>query len=500
MGQELYRTGKTCPGIVPPETRRAGRCLPGANDIMNEQNWTAHSTGILMEQHTGDKRLRKIEKISVIEGIFGQIFNSLAGPGSAFLTKFAIMLNATPFHFGILSAIGQVSQIFQPLGALVTKRRRKRKGIVLGLQFSGRGIVLCYGVLPFLVLSDNAIHAFLLLFLLSVSLLAVAENAWIGWISDLVPLRGRGRFFSVRSQYLMLAAIATSYMFSLFIDSFTTGGGLALQDMKSAFLRADGLAQGFAVIFFVAAIAGFVGLAVLARQPEKIKAIEEEGIVGMFLLPMKDRNFRRYLLYSCWWMSAVGVGAPFWQPFMMQKLHMSLFEVQIYGSMNIIASILVLRLWGRMIDTFGNRTAMRFIILLGGFNPMVWLFITPQNYFLLYLEAITSGIMWAGAGLVATNFVLSIAPNERRQLYAGVSGAFSGIAMMATMLLSAALLPEGFIISGLRLEPEQVLFALTGIARLSAQVPLSWVREPRSRPVSDAIVSFIREIKPRIMK
>jgi MFS family permease len=153
-----------------------------------------------------------------------------------------------------------------------------------------------------------------------------------------------------------------------------------------------------------------------------------------------------------------------------------------------------------MIDTFGNRTAMRFIILLGGFNPMVWLFITPQNYFLLYLEAITSGIMWAGAGLVATNFVLSIAPNERRQLYAGVSGAFSGIAMMATMLLSAALLPEGFIIGGLRLEPEQVLFALTGIARLSAQVPLSWVREPRSRPVGDAIASFIREIKPRIMK
>jgi hypothetical protein len=65
---------------------------------------------------------------------------------------------------------------------------------------------------------------------------------------------------------------------------------------------------------------------------------------------------------------------------------------------------------------------------------MVWLFVTPHSYQVLYLEAITSGVMWAGAGLVATNFVLSIAPNERRQLYSGVSGAFSGLAMMTTML------------------------------------------------------------------
>ncbi len=443
-----------------------------------------------------DWRFRKILKLSVMEGIFGQIFNSLCGPGSAFLTKFAIMLNATPFQFGILSAIGQVSQIFQPLGALVTRRRRKRKGVVLALQGSGRGTVLLYGALPFVILSGNLIHVFLFLFLLSVSLLAVADNAWIGWISDLLPSNFRGRFFSVRSQYLMLTAIGASYAFSLFIDSFTA----ELHTSKSAFFQASHLPLGFAIIFFAAAIAGFVGLGVLSRQPEKIKRIEEEGAVRMFVIPLRDSNFRRFLLYNCWWMSAVGIGAPFWQPFMMQKLRMSLFEVQIYGSINIIAGILVLRLWGRLIDAYGNRTAMRFIILLGGLNPMVWLFITPRNYPILYLEAITSGIMWAGAGLVATNFVLSIAPNERRQIYAGVSGAFSGVAMMVTMLISGAFLPRVMEIGGLRLEPEQVLFALTGIARWSAQVPLSWVLEPRSRPVSEAISSFIREIRPRIMK
>ena len=131
---------------------------------------------------------------------------------------------------------------------------------------------------------------------------------------------------------------------------------------------------------------------------------------------------------------------------------------------------------------------------------MVWLFVTPNNYPILYLEAITSGIMWAGAGLVSTNFVLSIAPKERKQLYSGVSGAFSGIAMMATMLASGAFLPQRFEIGSISLEPEQVLFGLTGLARWSAQIPLSMVREPKSKSVSEAIYFFIREIKSRIVK
>jgi len=453
-----------------------------------------------MTRQRKHRDIRKIFRISVLSGIFVQIFSTLAGSGSAFLTKFAIMLNATPLHFAILSAIGQVSQIFQPLGAFVTKKRTKRKGVVLTLQFIGCVIVLCFGILPFVFSNEHAMHALLLLVFLSVSLLAISSNAWIGWITGIVPPRVRGRFFSTLSQYVMLTAVGVGVGCSLFIDYFSSAGRQNIHAQASTFFKPENLPLGFAIIFFVAVIAAFSGLCVLSRLPEKEKKIEEEDAARMFLLPLRDGNFRKFLLFNCWWMLAVGIGAPFWQPFMLQKLHMSLFEVQIYSGINISAAILVLRLWGRLIDTYGNRTAMRLIIMLGGFNPLVWLFVTPQNYQVLYLEAVTSGIMWAGAGLVATNFVLSIAPHDRRQVYSGVSGAFSGLAMMTTMLVSGFFLPQYFEIGSIHLEPEQVLFGLSGIARWSAQIPLSLVREPKSRPVIEAITFFIREIKPRFIK
>jgi Na+/melibiose symporter-like transporter len=298
----------------------------------------------------------------------------------------------------------------------------------------------------------------------------------------------------------MLTAVGVGIGFSLFIDHFSLPVSKDINAQASVFFRPENLPLGFAVIFLVAVVAAFSGLGVLSRLPEKEKKIEDEGTARMFLLPLQNGNFRRFLLFNCWWMLAVGIGAPFWQPFMLQKLGMSLLEVQIYSGINIAAAILVLRLWGKLIDAYGNKTAMRLIITLGGFNPMVWLFVTPHNYYILYLEAITSGIMWAGAGLVATNFVLSIAPDERRQLYSGVSGAFSGLAMMTTMLVSGIFLPQPLEVKGIYLQPEQVLFGLTGIARWSTQVPLSFVRDRMSRPVTEAIAFFIREIKPRIMK
>jgi MFS family permease len=451
-----------------------------------------------MARQRRDRGHGKIFRTSVMSGVLSQIFSTVSGSGSSFLTKFAIMLNASPIQFALLSAIGQVSQVFQPLGAFVTKRRTRRKGVVLTLQFIGCGMALTYGILPFIFSSGNAIRAFLALLFLSVSILSIAGNAWIGWISDVIPLRVRARFFSALSQYVLLTGVVVGYGLSLFIDHFTSQGRRSSQ--QPAFFASDNLPVGFMIIFLVAVAAAFSGLGVLSRLPEKEKKIEKESTAGMFISPLKDGNFRRFLLYNCWWMLAVGIGAPFWQPFMLQKLHMSLFEVQIYGSINVAASVLVLRPWGRLIDAHGNRTAMRLIIVLGGFNPMLWLFVTPHNYPLLYLEAITSGIMWAGAGLVATNFVLSIAPHERKQLYSGVSGAFSGIAMMATMLASGALLPHRVEIGGLRLEPEQVLFGVTGLARWSAQIPLSLVHEPKSGSVGEAIAFFIREIKSRIMK
>jgi MFS family permease len=440
--------------------------------------------------------LRHTVVFSVTEGVYTQIYIALATVGSAFITRFALLLGAMPFHLGLLAAIGQLSLVFQPLGILITRRGTSRKRIIVKLASAGRALSLFYGLLPFIFPRYIAIWAFLLLLSISTSMHAMGTNAWIAWISDMVPERIRGRFFSWRSRYFMVGGLLLGYVLGALVDLFdpkTVGIVQRIVSIESTgIFSPEHINIAFILVFTAAAVFGFLGVTILKRQPERPKRVEDESIATSLVKPMQDRNFRKFLIYSFWWMLALGIGSPFWQPFMIQKLHMSLVNIQVYGTISAVASILALRPWGMIIDRFGNKAAMRVAIILGGVNPLVWLFVNTGNFWILYFEAITSGIMWSGTNIVAMNFVLSIAPRDGRQIYSGILGAFSGTAMIITMLLSGILLPRAMGILGMHLQPEQILFGLTGLLRWTAHIPLGWVNEPKGRPFG-ALLYYIRQ-------
>jgi len=441
-------------------------------------------------------------RVSITEGVYTQVYILLATAGSVFITRFALLLGALPFQLGFLSAIGQLSLVFQPFGFALTRRGLSRKKIIVRLGTVGRALALLYGLLPFFFPRYIAIWAFLLLLVISNSLHAMSTNAWIAWISDMVPERLRGRFFSWRSRYYLIVGLFVGYVLGGLVDLFDPNT-MGVVERIAGIQKAGSFAPEymnvvFILVFVVAAVFGFLGIAMLQKQPERPKGVEHESLTKLFLDSLQDRNFRKFLIYNIWWMLAIGIGSPFWQPFMIQKLRMSLVNIQVYGTISAVASILALRPWGMIIDRFGNKAAMRVAIIMGGINPLVWLFVNAQSYGIVYVEAITSGIMWSAANIVAMNFVLAIAPKGKLQIYSGILGVFSGSAMMISMLLSGFLLPGSVELLGFHLEPEQVLFGLTGLMRWTAHIPLGWVQEAKAQPFGALLYFFRQSAKVRI--
>ena len=112
--------------------------------------------------------------------------------------------------------------------------------------------------------------------------------------------------------------------------------------------------------------------------------------------------------------------------------------------------------------------------------------------------AVLSGTMWAGAAVVSTNFVLSIAPPSGRQAYSGLYAAVCGAGMMATMLLSGVYMPQYAMIGEHIFHPMQVLFFLTGVLRLTAIIPLFWVEEPMAKPFTAVIRRVLQFASVRV--
>lgn len=446
-----------------------------------------------MKNPRRSSQLRETFRISTREGIFAQVFVSLAGAGSVFITKLAVMLGATPAHFGILSAIGQFSQALQPLGVAITRKRRFRKPVIVSMAATARSMAPLLGLIPLLFPHRASLPLVLAVYAVYSAILAVCTNMWMGWIADMVPRSMRGRFFAQRNQVLMIAGVLASFLFGAAVDLFSTergwfagalGGVLGLKHDPSA------LPWAFLGVFTLAGIIGLAGLPVLKRQPEKPKETEPEPFKAMLVRPLSDRNFRNLSIFGIWWMLAVGIGAPFWQPFMIQRLHMDVVQILVYGTVSTIGAQVAIRPWGRFIDRHGNKPAMRLALMLGTVNPLLWLLLTPENYWFIFLEAFLSGVMWSCAGIVTANMVLSIAPAKYRQMYSGVFNALSSCAMMVTMLASGFFIPGGTVLLGRYLYPEQVLFLITAFARLSAEIPLSFVHEPESTPMGVLVRRF----------
>lgn len=450
------------------------------------------------------KSSTSLVKISFTEGVFAQIYSSLSAPGSIFVTKFAIFLGAGPFYFGLLTAIGQLSQLFQPLGFVITRKLSTRKSILVKMLYYSRSATLLFGVIPFLMSDSTSRLLFALLFFSITAVQAAAGNIWISWIADLIPERIRGRFFSYRTQFLMVTALLTGFVFSIAFDLFESSSSVFVRirgysGFLSSFFRTENIVYAFAAIFAIAAVSGLISAKILSKQIEKPKKTFTEKLTETFSSPFRDRNFIKLLLFATWFTLAIGVGSPFWAPFMIQKLKMNLFLIQIYGTVSVISSVISLRYWGRFIDRFGNKTTMRITVILGGLNPLVWIFLNESNFWLIYIEAVTSGIMWSATNIIFTNFVLSISPKGKNQVYSGIFGAFTALGIVVSALLSGAFMPPALKHARLNLEPEQILFALTGFLRLTAEIPLSWVEESRAKPLGFALLYMMSSVKMRII-
>jgi len=448
--------------------------------------------------------IRQSYRTSITEGAFAQVYGNLAQIGSSFITKLMVILGASPMHYSLLSAIGQVSAIWQPLGVAITHKLKQRKNACVRITAVGRFLTFFLGLALLFPQAKQGIWFVLALLFFSAGFQAVGANIWIAWVSDLIPLSIRGRFFSRRNQILISVGLIVSYILSFHVDLFEANKS-GFKQFYIDFLNAESFftvqnqAWFLAGIFIFATLIGLIGLYVLTKQPERPMHKEaDQGLRSRYREPFKDKNFRLLLVFGIWWMLAIGVGSPFWGPYMMKKLTMSLFEMQLYSTLHMVSSLLSFQVWGRFIDRFGNKSAMKICVVLGGLNPMFWLFTSAGNYNILWFEGIISGFMWAGTGIITTNFVLSIAQKGKQQVYSGVYAALTGSAMMLSTLASGIFYPDVMDVGFRIIEPEQVVFGIGGLMRWLALIPLALVVEKKGTPLRQALSTSLIYASQRV--
>jgi MFS family permease len=472
-------TGIVNPNVVGAEGQQDGAIRETKSELL--------SVGLGISIPASKQAIRDSLSASTWDGMFAAIFSNVTG--GVLLSNFLVELHATPTQLGLLASIPMLANLTQPLGAILGDRATSRHWYCFWVYGPAR--LLWLGLFGAILLVhwqiiDTQVLVPLTLAIVCISHFfgALGSASWLAWLATLVPRRLRGRYFGVRNSAANLTNLIFVPLLGFLVAAWW-GGSL----------------QGYGFALFLGIVAGLVSLGFqffmvdVNPQLQKVKTLESEEFgediqhsklnienLDSHLAFLGDRNFLLFLGYFSLWMFAVNLSAPFFNIYMLDTLSIDLRWVTIYNSLQAGANLLMLVVWGKLADRFGNRTILLGVGVLVALTPLLWLGTgADQTSLWLWfpLLHILFGGTWAAIDLGNNNLQLGVAPVGNQASYFAIAAAVAGVSG------AIGTTAGGFFAEFANSGGIPGLFALSAIVRLVALLPLILVHEQRGQSLRE---------------
>ncbi len=341
---------------------------------------------------------------SVTVGMLGTIVTT--GPvWSAFQRQ---VLGANDFQLGLLSAIPYASSGLQVFMSYIMEKRRNRRFLFLFFGILGRSFWVLIALVPYLF-PTFPVDLRIWLVTAFVVMVYVGNNfvglSWGSLMGDLVPIRIRGSYFSVRQMISLATGVVVGLLVSTMIDRIGLEGYSIALVLAGITLVAD-----IACFFFV-------------KWPPMNENEERDHttLTQMLREVFRNRGFVKLVVFYSIWLFCANLPGPFWNVYMIEELHMSFTEMSLYTQIiSNITTVLLISRWGRLIDRYGNKPILQMAALLVSISPLPWFFATPLTTAFVLMSNVISGSSWPVSDVCQQNLYLSHSPKVHRSMYIAV--------------------------------------------------------------------------------
>ncbi|HUP13556.1 MAG TPA: MFS transporter, partial [Niastella sp.] len=238
---------------------------------------------------------------------------------------------------------------------------------------------------------------------------SIAGPCWNAWMKDLIPEKALGTYFAKRTSFTTLLNILLGLTAAFMVD-YTKHNRITAE------------INVYACLFIGGGIAGILSALFLSNTSEPLAKVTTGNIVTVLQRPLRDRNFRKLLVFNSAWVFALNIATPFFVVFMMKKMGLSISWIIALTITSQICSILTVRMWGRFADRYSNKTiigicAPLYILVLIGWCYVGIYTREYLNILLLFVIHAGTGIANAGINLSLTNISLKLSPAEESVVY-----------------------------------------------------------------------------------
>jgi len=434
--------------------------------------------------------LDKAKRAIVVAGCCAMAYTQLTT--SPATVQFARSMGATGLHIGILGALPLGLVCMQLFSAVVVQRLARRKPLWMGVAIVQRMIFLPAALGPWLFPQvPEPVWIWTLLGLTAVNhgMLHFASPLWLSWMGDYLPHNGLNKFWGVRhSSQQWTAALALLANALFFFKS-----GI---DVRAA----------FAAIIVLGAILGVSDILLFTRIEEPpLRHGPRARMRDALAAPFRQRDFRGFIFYSCFWNLAAMVGAPFISMYLLEHVGMDLFHVLMLWTISWVGGAVLSNHLGQLAERFGQRPVLVLCTAFKSIN-MIGLLVCPADpttaFFVLAPIFMVDAFLNAGIAIANNGFLIKNSPRESRTMFIAAGTGFAGVVGGAASIVAGAGIAASqdwsWDWAGTTYVNFHVLFAASALLRLASAALATRIREPSSATTRVVAVELLWATRQRV--
>ncbi|HTM54718.1 MAG TPA: MFS transporter [Pirellulales bacterium] len=425
-----------------------------------------------MSDRTGLWPLSTAKKAIVAAGCCGMAYTQLTT--SPATVQFARSMGATGLEIGILGALPLGLVCMQLLAAVLVQRLERRKPLWMAVSLVQRTCFLPAALGPWLFpeVSDLVwVWTLVALTAINHGLLQLSTPLWLSWMGDYLPHKGLNRFWGVRHSTQQWTAAAALFANAMFFAG------------SAANIRA-----AFAGIIVLGVVLGVSDILMFWRVEEPpLRRAAHLSLWQALAAPFRQRDFRGFIVYSCFWNLAAMVGAPFISMFLLEHVGMDLFHILLLWTISWVGGAALSNQLGQLAERFGQRPVLILCTAFKSLN-MLGLLLCPRDpqiaFAILAPIFMIDAFLNAGIAIANNGFMIKNSPRENRTMFIAAGTGFAGIVGGVASIVAGAAIAcsDGWSwkTGATEYVNFHVLFAISFVLRLACAGLATRVREPNS--------------------
>lgn len=366
----------------------------------------------------------KTRNILWAEGAVASILFSL-GTGN-FITGYLNLLGASPAFCALLIALPQMGCILQLVSPFLFERMRCRKALIISCCFLFRFSLGLAAFIPCLFTNKAmGLTGIFILYTLAFLAAGFVTPGLNNWVLGLAPVEKRGAFFAWKD---IIASISNALVL------------LLMAGLVDWFRKSGQIMVGYFVIFFTAIFLSLLDFFLLFQLKEKASTHIFRPSLRQMLLPLKNKEFRPYILFLVLWFFSLNLSASFLPIYQISYLGLSHTYITALGVIASVFGILGSFLWGRTADRFHWLAVLRLSGMGMAVGYLVWSFLTKDTaaHFTPIAHCLVTGCQ-GGFNMASLNLQYLKSPESGKTIYLGLTAALANLCGYFSTILGSVL-------------------------------------------------------------